>query len=544
MYGVVRLTVAACVVALALAGTANAQQGATYEVVTTFDVGSGAPTSLLHTATGQLYGTTAGGPPLSGSGAGQTGTVFTLDTAGTRSVVKTFQTQGYIYPSDGRPGTPLFEGADGTIYGTTFGLADSLSYPGQIFSINTAGSFSTLARIYELEAGVIQARDGRVYGTTDGWIYDSIPATWTYGYVFRLNADNSTTELHRFSGPDGANPVAELVQIDDGSLYGTTRGGRFAVAPTQTSLSHGTVFRLDPNTGAFTNRHTFSGVDGSTPLGRLIQGSDGLIYGTTSAGGAANLGTVFSIDAAGTLTTLHHFSGPDGANPYAGVIQGQDGRLYGTTRNGGASGVGTVFALDVTSGLTTLHHLTPSEGAYPINELIQTDDGALYGTATGGGANDRGVVFRVRLGGVSTLEQFVEIVSRSSGKCLDISGASTNPGAPAIQWTCHGGANQQWRLESAGGGGYRIISRQSGHALDVAGAAVNDTAPIVQWLPHNGDNQIWTLQPAADGYVQIVARHSGKAIDVDGASTADGAAVIQYSTHDGANQQWLLRPSR
>ena len=38
------------------------------------------------------------------------------------------------------------------------------------------------------------------------------------------------------------------------------------------------------------------------------------------------------------------------------------------------------------------------------------------------------------------------LVSRASGKCLDVSGGSLDDGASIIQWQCHGGANQNWRL--------------------------------------------------------------------------------------------------
>ena len=161
---------------------------------------------------------------------------------------------------------------------------------------------------------------------------------------------------------DSASPVAELVEIDDGSLYGTTARFNGSEVPRR-QLTHGTIFRVDPATGAFTTRYRFSGPDGSNPVAPLIQGTDGLIYGTTSAGGAYGFGTVFSLDSAGTLTTLHHFAGADGANPNAGVIQGLDGRLYGTTTNGGAFGYGTVFVMNVTGGLTTLHDFALSDGA-------------------------------------------------------------------------------------------------------------------------------------------------------------------------------------
>jgi hypothetical protein len=34
--------------------------------------------------------------------------------------------------------------------------------------------------------------------------------------------------------------------------------------------------------------------------------------------------------------------------------------------------------------------------------------------------------------------------------CLDVSGASADPGTPTTVWTCHGGANQQFTLPAPG----------------------------------------------------------------------------------------------
>jgi len=90
---------------------------------------------------------------------------------------------------------------------------------------------------------------------------------------------------------------------------------------------------------------------------RLSPGlSPGNLYGTTTMGGAyknscgANCGTVFQLTpaAGGTWTekVLHSFGkGKDGASPYAGLILDAAGNLYGTTSAGGADNSGTVFEI-------------------------------------------------------------------------------------------------------------------------------------------------------------------------------------------------------
>jgi|SRR5580704_5946962 uncharacterized repeat protein (TIGR03803 family) len=83
-----------------------------------------------------------------------------------------------------------------------------------------------------------------------------------------------------------------------------------------------------------TTLHAFTGADGSNPQAALIQGSDGFFYGTTQAGGSNNLGTVFQISPAGVFTSLYQFGGSDGSDPEAPLVQGNDGNLYGTTVTG------------------------------------------------------------------------------------------------------------------------------------------------------------------------------------------------------------------
>ena len=106
---------------------------------------------------------------------------------------------------------------------------------------------------------------------------------------------------------------------------------------------------------AFTTLASFNGGDGSGPFGELIQATNGDLYGTTNTGGAYGGGaygggTVFKIIPSGTLTTLYSFcsqSGcPDGEYPDGRLVQATNGDLYGTTNTGANGSGGTVRHAD------------------------------------------------------------------------------------------------------------------------------------------------------------------------------------------------------
>ncbi len=214
--------------------------------------------------------------------------------------------------------------------------------------------------------------------------------------VFKINVTGTTFEtLHSFSFGVGAGAVpqeASLVQGTDGDLYGTTSEGG--------ANDLGTVFRIDTNGATFTPLHSFAGDDGSQPGDAgLVQGIDGKLYGTTYfGGGASGHGTVFKLDTNGTFMKLHEFAGADGANPFAGLIQATDGKLYGTTYQGG-DGFGTIFKIDTNGTFTPLRNFAGSDGANPSAALIQATDGKLYGTTYQGGDYGLGTIFKMDLSG-------------------------------------------------------------------------------------------------------------------------------------------------
>lgn len=152
--------------------------------------------------------------------------------------------------------------------------------------------------------------------------------------------------------------------------------------------------------------HSFGGADGSSPQGGVVFDAAGNLYGTTTAGGANEAGTVFELAplASGSWAerVLYSFlfNGQDGYGPRGGVIFDAAGNLYGTTLAGGAYGYGSVYEL-TPSGHDWLEKLLYSfapngkDGVQPGFGLALDSAGNLYGTTCAGGAFGSGTVFEV-----------------------------------------------------------------------------------------------------------------------------------------------------
>jgi hypothetical protein len=132
------------------------------------------------------------------------------------------------------------------------------------------------------------------------------------------------------------------------------------------------------------------------------------------------------------------------------------------------------------------------------------------------------------------------LVARHSGKCLDVTGAGTADGVQLEQWTCSGGANQDFSLQPMDGGFYEIVASNSGKCLDVYQQSLSNSAKIIQWDCWGGDNQQWRLRPMGGGYYELVGRGSVRCLNVTGSSTADGAPLQQYDCGPGTNEQFTI----
>jgi uncharacterized repeat protein (TIGR03803 family) len=238
--------------------------------------------------------------------------------------------------------------------------------------------------------------------------------------TFSANAQPSTfSNIYDFSqGPTnrgGFYYASAVIQGTDGRLYGTTSAGG--------SYSNGTVFVIERDGTGYRTLHSFATApaDGSFPSAGLLEGSDGRLYGVTSFGGSANAGTIFALNPNGSnYTILRHFSSDpsDARQPQGSLLESRDGRLYGIT-GGGTNGQGAVFGLNKDgTGFVVLRSLLASstDAAYPQGPLIEGSDDALYGAATSGGIANAGAFFRLAKDGTySVLHLYANGAPEGSG---------------------------------------------------------------------------------------------------------------------------------
>jgi uncharacterized repeat protein (TIGR03803 family) len=237
----------------------------------------------------------------------------------------------------------------------------------------------------------------------------------------------SVSILHDFiqSIGEGGQPGFDLLRASDGNFYGVTPVGG-ANSCGQLTNWCGALFKITP-AGVYTTLRSFGATptDGTLPSGRLAQGSDGALYGTTATGGVYGNGTIFRYDLGGTYMVIHSFGegATSGRVPTFGLIAASDGDLYGITSSGGefhsdlipaaGSNAGMMFKVTIGGQFTPLVSFgaTPSMPVLPEG-LMQASDGNFYGVSQLGGANSCGIsgapnscgtIFRVTPQGTLTI---------------------------------------------------------------------------------------------------------------------------------------------
>ncbi|HEV8541307.1 MAG TPA: choice-of-anchor tandem repeat GloVer-containing protein [Verrucomicrobiae bacterium] len=266
----------------------------------------------------------------------------------------------------------------------------------------------------------------------------------------------------------GVMPEAQLTEGSDRMLYGTTSeggGGRGLnqnaalagpVFQGKGGLLQGAIFAIKPDgTGfkivkQFTNR-----LDGSEPRSALVLAGN-FIYGTTSAGGANNGGTIFKLNTDGSgfsvlkdlpegsydrnPAPVHIVNDPsiDTKPPLGGLLLSGD-TLFGTTRSGGSAAGGTVFKIHTDgTGYSVMKEFTGPDGAAPCGDLLLSGS-TLFGTTSLGGSTNYGTVFKVNMDGTA-FEVIKNFLGTPAGEGATPLGGLVQSGITLFGTTLYGGA--------------------------------------------------------------------------------------------------------
>jgi uncharacterized repeat protein (TIGR03803 family) len=145
-------------------------------------------------------------------------------------------------------------------------------------------------------------RKREILVTKEGEVFSTAPIGGTYGqgYLYRWAGERIQVVYH-FSKLTGHYPQGKLLQATDGLLYGVTkRGGTY---------DFGVIFRIKPDGTDYQVLHNFNKTDGQYPDRGFVQSSNGTLYSMTSLGGTNNLGVIFRIMPDGTgFKKIHDIS--------------------------------------------------------------------------------------------------------------------------------------------------------------------------------------------------------------------------------------------
>jgi uncharacterized repeat protein (TIGR03803 family) len=193
-----------------------------YQVMAEFyNTGLGTPAKgLVRASDGNFYGVGSGG-------------VYRLTPGGQLSVLYFFQ------GADGGGNDALIQALDGNLYGAT---SPGPGNSGCVFRMSLTGNFQKILALTGTGTGtfpnaLVQASDGNLWGTAN------VGGTSAGGTIFNIATDGTWLQtLSLTMRGAGIRPMAPLIQATDGRLYGTT--SEYGVLP-DGSPAAGTIVVVD-----------------------------------------------------------------------------------------------------------------------------------------------------------------------------------------------------------------------------------------------------------------------------------------------------------
>jgi uncharacterized repeat protein (TIGR03803 family) len=286
---------------------------------------------------GKFYGTCAQGNPTNNGSF-----LYRMTPAGVLTDLHDFATGDFAKYA------PI-QGVDGNFYGVTSTIIYKMTSAGVVTTIHTFVSPDV-----QPLSNLFQASDGNLYATIT-----LCALSGNRGCVYKVSTGGVYKNIYGFADPTGSSPCTGMIQGKDGKFYGATDGGR----PLNDGNLY-KVTTAGVNTGlhdfdSVTDGACNPGADPFYPVVSLLQVTDGSFYGT-NYGGANGNGTIYKLTAANVFSAfVFPADNSAGGQPYSTLIQNTNGLVYGTSITGGGNGVGTFFS--VATGDAPFVNLEPTE---------------------------------------------------------------------------------------------------------------------------------------------------------------------------------------
>jgi uncharacterized repeat protein (TIGR03803 family) len=340
------------------------------------------PDGLLITTSSGIYGTT----PLGGTA--NSGTLFRYNDNTNNLTVKIM----FEESNSGKvPASGLLQASNGNMYGlTVFGGANNF---GVLFEYNPyTNIYSKKFDFNDIDGRrpsntMIQASNGKLYGTVRFGGGSGVAGLL---FEYDINTNTYTKKVKFNTIASGRNPFGSLMQASNGKIYGTTYAGGADNA--------GVIYEYDFVTDVYTKKIDLDSLStGINPFGGLIEYTNGKLYGMNSTGGLYNQGTLYEYDInTNVLVKKVDFDSINkGKLPSGDLTIGPNGKLYGLASRGGINNAGVLFEYDpqTNSYNKKIDFDSLANGTALFGTLKLGSNGKLYGMAAGGGLNNLGTIF-------------------------------------------------------------------------------------------------------------------------------------------------------
>jgi uncharacterized repeat protein (TIGR03803 family) len=269
------------------------------------------------------------------------------------------------------PSGNLIHHSNGLMYGMTFSGTDR--FVGTFFSFdkwsNEIRKIADLngGYLYTLNGitGLVEHTDAKIYGVQHSRTFISD------GRIFSYSPDTDTfvfSYIFQSTNSSFHSPIGSLVSGFDGMMYGVC-SYRDA-----NGVSRKVIYKFNPELNSVESMVELSNLN-INPNGDLLEYSPGIFVGTSSGSyqGTPAPGSIFQYDIiTDEITILHNFNVNSGHHPEVGLVRGNNSKLYGVTNSHGNPIVnGALFEFDMSTGFyTELQSLYNSHGVNFVNPLI------------------------------------------------------------------------------------------------------------------------------------------------------------------------------